>query len=82
METLYIEAAGLECSEERREISGKIVPMGTGEVGNTNMGGVVFEAGSIDVSDISKIKSYVGWEPIIDLKNIINDVYTAYAKEI
>jgi HK97 family phage prohead protease len=56
METLYIEAAGLECSEERREISGKIVPMGTGEIGQTNMGGVVFEAGSIDVSDISKIK--------------------------
>jgi HK97 family phage prohead protease len=56
METLYIEAAGLECSEERREISGKIVPMGTGEVGQTNMGGVVFEAGSIDVTDISKIK--------------------------
>jgi HK97 family phage prohead protease len=56
METLYIEAAGLECSEERREISGKIVPMGTGEIGHTNMGGVVFEAGSIDVTDISKIK--------------------------
>jgi HK97 family phage prohead protease len=56
METLYIEAASLECSEERREISGKIVPMGTGEVGQTNLGGVVFEAGSIDVSDISKIK--------------------------
>ena len=56
METLIIEAASIECSEERREISGKIVPMGTGEVGNTNMGGVVFEAGSIDVSDISKIK--------------------------
>ena len=56
METLYIEAASLECSEERREISGKIVPMGTGEVGHTNLGGVVFEAGSIDVSDISKIK--------------------------
>lgn len=56
METLYIEAASLECSEERREISGKIVPMGTGEIGNTNLGGVVFEAGSIDVTDISKIK--------------------------
>ncbi len=56
METLYIEAASIECSEERREISGKIVPMGTGEVGNTNLGGVVFEAGSIDISDISKIK--------------------------
>jgi HK97 family phage prohead protease/HK97 family phage major capsid protein len=56
MEQLIIEAASIECSEERREISGKIVPMGTGEIGNTNMGGVVFEAGSIDVSDISKIK--------------------------
>jgi HK97 family phage prohead protease/HK97 family phage major capsid protein len=56
MDQLIIEAASIECSEERREISGKIVPMGTGEVGNTNMGGVVFEAGSIDVSDISKIK--------------------------
>ena len=56
MEQLIIEASSIECSEERREISGKIVPMGTGEVGHTNMGGVVFEAGSIDVSDISKIK--------------------------
>jgi HK97 family phage prohead protease len=56
MEHLIIEASSIECSEERREISGKIVPMGTGEVGNTNMGGVVFEAGSIDISDVSKIK--------------------------
>jgi HK97 family phage prohead protease len=56
METLYIEAASIECSEERREISGKIVPMGTGEIGNTNLGGVVFEAGSIDIADISKIR--------------------------
>jgi HK97 family phage prohead protease len=56
MENLIIEASSIECSEERREISGKIVPMGTGEVGYTNMGGVVFEAGSIDISDVSKIK--------------------------
>jgi len=56
MEHLIIEASSIECSEERREISGKIVPMGTGEVGNTNMGGVVFEAGSIDIADVSKIK--------------------------
>jgi len=56
VETLYIEAASIECSEERREISGKIVPMGTGEVGNTNLGGVVFEAGSIEIDDPSKIK--------------------------
>ena len=56
METLYIEAASIECSEERREISGKIVPMGTGEIGNTNLGGVVFEAGSIQIDDPSKIR--------------------------
>jgi len=56
MEHLIIEASSIECSEERREISGKIVPMGTGEVGHTNLGSVVFEAGAIDVSDISKIK--------------------------
>ena len=56
METLYIEASSIECSEERREISGLIVPMGTGEVGQTNLGGAVFEAGSIDVTDISKVR--------------------------
>ena len=56
METLYIEASSIECSEERREISGLIVPMGTGEVGYTNLGGAVFEAGSIDISEPSKIK--------------------------
>jgi HK97 family phage prohead protease len=56
MDHLIIEASSIECSEERREISGKIVPMGTGEIGNTNMGGVVFEAGSIDIADVSKIK--------------------------
>jgi HK97 family phage prohead protease/HK97 family phage major capsid protein len=56
METLYIEAATIECSEERREISGLIVPMGTGEVGHTNLGGAVFEAGSIDISEPTKIK--------------------------
>jgi HK97 family phage prohead protease len=56
MEHLYIEAASIECSEERREISGKIVPMGTGEVGNTNLGGVVFFAGSISIADPSKIR--------------------------
>jgi HK97 family phage prohead protease len=56
MENLYIEASSIECSEERREITGKIVPMGSGEVGNTNLGGVVFEAGSIEIPDPSKIR--------------------------
>ena len=56
METLYIEASSIECSEDRREISGKIVPMGTGEIGNTNLGAYTFAAGSIEIADPSKIK--------------------------
>ena len=56
METLYIEASSIECSEERREISGKIVPMGTGEIGNTNLGAYTFAKGSIEITDLSKIK--------------------------
>ena len=56
METLYIEAASIECNEDRREISGKIVPLGTGEIGNTNLGAYAFEAGSIEIGDVSKIK--------------------------
>jgi HK97 family phage prohead protease len=56
MTTLYIEASSIECSEERREISGKIVPMGTGEIGQTNLGAYTFAAGSIEIADPTKIK--------------------------
>ena len=56
METLYMEAASIECSEERREITGKIVPMGTGEIGHTNLGDYTFAANSIEIADPSKIK--------------------------
>ena len=56
METLYIEASSIECSEDRREISGKIVPLGTGEIGKTNLGAYTFAAGSIEIADVSKIK--------------------------
>jgi HK97 family phage prohead protease len=56
METLYIEASSIECSEERREISGKIVPLGTGEVGHTNLGAYTFAANSIEIADPSKIR--------------------------
>jgi HK97 family phage prohead protease len=56
METLYLEAASIECSEERREISGKIVPLGTGEIGHTNLGAYTFAANSIEIADPSKIK--------------------------
>jgi len=56
METLYIEASSIECSEERREISGKIVPLGTGEIGHTNLGAYTFAANSIEIPEPSKIK--------------------------
>jgi HK97 family phage prohead protease len=56
METLFIAAASIECNEEKREISGKIVPMGTGEIGNTNLGAYTFAAGSIEIADPTKIK--------------------------
>ena len=56
METLFLEASSIECSEERREISGKIVPTGTGEIGSTNLGQYTFAANSIEIADPSKIK--------------------------
>jgi HK97 family phage prohead protease len=58
METLYIEASSIECSEDRREISGKIVPLGTGEIGQTNLGAYTFAAGSIVIEDPTKIKLF------------------------
>ena len=58
MQTLYIEASSIECSEDRREISGKIVPLGTGEIGQTNLGAYTFESGSIEIEDVSKIKLF------------------------
>jgi HK97 family phage prohead protease len=58
METLYIEASSIECNEERREISGKIVPLGTGEIGQTNLGAYTFESGSIAIEEVSKIKLF------------------------
>jgi len=39
---------------ERRIISGQIVPFGA--IGNTNVGKVIFERGSIQIPNVSKIK--------------------------
>ena len=55
MKTLTFSAA-IEASDTgRRIISGKIVPF-NGEVGNTNVGPVIFEAGAIQIPAASKIK--------------------------
>ncbi len=35
----------IECNEEKREITGKIVPFGNDEIGSTNLGSYTFEAG-------------------------------------
>ena len=47
-------SSGLIANVEERLISGKIVPAGTGEVGNTSAGRVVFEKGAIALPEDPK----------------------------
>jgi HK97 family phage prohead protease len=77
METLYIEASSIECSEDRREISGKIVPMGTGEIGNTNLGAYTFAAGSIEIADAKKIKLF----SMHDMKKPVGQMISAEVRD-
>ena len=49
-------SADITCNAEERTITGKIVPFGDGEVGQTNVGKVVFEAGSIEIPTNPKPK--------------------------
>jgi len=51
MEKILTFSAELTADTATRVISGKIVPMGTGEIGNTSAGPVVFEKGSISLPD-------------------------------
>ena len=51
---VIIFTAGLIANVEERLISGKIVPTGTGEVGNTSAGKVVFEKGAIALPEDPK----------------------------
>lgn len=51
---LTFSAAELTANVEERTISGKIVPAGTGEVGNTSAGRVIFEAGAIALPEDAK----------------------------
>ena len=77
METLYIEASSIECSEDRREISGKIVPLGTGEIGKTNLGAYTFESGSIEIEDVKTIKLFSQH----DMKKPIGRMISAETRE-
>ena len=54
MEKILTFSAEIVCDADKRVISGKIVPIGTGEVGNTSAGRVIFEAGSIKLPDDAK----------------------------
>lgn len=55
MESFLTFSAELTASETDRTISGKIVPLGA-EVGNTSVGKVIFEKGSISVAEGKTIK--------------------------
>ena len=48
-------AADVQASSETRQISGKIVPLGT-ETGNTSAGKVIFERGSIQIPEPKTVK--------------------------
>ncbi len=55
-------SSDIECSISERTISGKIVPFG-GEIGQTSAGKVVFEKGSIEISDSPKPKLLLEHDP-------------------
>ena len=54
MENILTFSADLTADTAKRIISGKIVPMGTGEIGSTSAGAVVFEKGSIQLPEDPK----------------------------
>lgn len=54
MENILTFSADITADTAKRIISGKIVPMGTGEVGSTSAGAVVFEKGSIQLPEDPK----------------------------
>jgi HK97 family phage prohead protease len=55
-------SADLEASESRRIIAGKIVPY-ENEIGDTSVGKVIFESGSIQVDEPTKIKLLLEHDP-------------------
>jgi len=75
-------SAELEASESRRVIAGKIAPYGN-EIGNTSAGKVIFEAGSIQIDDPSKVKLLLEHDPkqpIGRMKNVTEDASGIYAE--
>jgi HK97 family phage prohead protease len=75
-------SADLEASESRRVIAGKIVPF-ENEIGQTSVGNVIFEKGSIDIADPSKVKLLLEHDPkqpIGRMKNVSEDASGIYAE--
>ena len=75
-------SADLEASESRRIIAGKIVPF-ENEIGNTSVGKVIFEKGSIEISEPSKVKLLLEHDPkspIGRMKNVNEDDSGIYAE--
>jgi HK97 family phage prohead protease len=56
-------SSDITCNAEERTITGKIVPFGDAEVGHTNVGKVVFEAGSIEIPTNPKPKLLLEHDP-------------------
>jgi len=56
-------SSDITCNTEERTITGKIVPFGDSEVGYTNVGKVVFEAGSIEIPTSPKPKLLLEHDP-------------------
>jgi HK97 family phage prohead protease len=74
--------ADLEASESRRIIAGKIAPYGN-EIGNTSAGKVIFEAGSIQIEDPTKVKLLLEHDPkqpIGRMKNVTEDASGIFAE--
>lgn len=74
--------ADLEASESRRIIAGKIVPFGD-EIGNTNAGRVIFEAGSIQIDDPKNQKLLLEHDvkkPIGKMKSVTEDSTGIFAE--
>jgi len=75
-------SADLEASESRRIIAGKIVPF-ENEIGNTSMGKVIFEAGSITIDEPKDVKLLLEHDPkkpIGRMKKVEEDESGIYAE--
>jgi HK97 family phage prohead protease len=75
-------SADLEASESRRIIAGKIVPF-ENEIGQTSVGSVIFEKGSIEIEDVKAVKLLLEHDPkqpIGRMKNVSEDGSGIYAE--